>query len=655
MDDVSIGLLEGYLDDSLGEAEATQFLRKLESDPAFRGEVASALRMQGLLHARLDRDESCERLADVVTIAIKSGERSFDSRVMEEIRARGLTNGSRPRRLLYYAAAAALLIAAILGGLRMTRGARDRVLLAAGPETVIERGGAAVEVKPGLALETGDLLRTPRKGWASIRYADGTLVEIGADTRAVFEAGPSKKILVEAGLVTAEVAPQRPDRPMILRSSKAEAKVLGTNLAFSVSDGDARLLVREGRVAFSQGAASIEVKEGQTATATEGQPLVAVSLSREVLRKFGKDRFMLGIMSGWGENWIEDTRAQGSRFDLRYQHLTPGWTKWNPDGAFVPMYLKESDRLGVSTVFSYYALVQATPGRDAGRGPAAAVMVNCSNRDTMKRYLADLILFMKRAGEYGKPLVLHVEPEVWGHFLSAPEFAPHRVEEIRVVVKSTGLPDFEGLDDTLVSFGRAFGLLRDRYAPNVLLAWHASRRGDRTPREVADALRASGRWDLVFTDVGDRDAGFRDARGEPGSWWTEKDFEALRAWGAELHERSGLPLVLWRVPLGNTVMATCNNTPWHYMDNRAEYWLEKYPENRRIAEWAAAGFVGLLFGGGTIECTVHKDNAKDGVTNPTPIPGNRGETSTFADDDGGYLRLRAGNYYKKGPQPLPGN
>jgi len=654
VDDASIGLLERFLDDSLSEPEASELLGRLETDPDFRGEFRSALRMQGLLQARLDRDGACERLAEVVTIAITSGERSFDSRVMEEIEARGLTNGARPRRRLVLATAAALLLAAFLG-VFLARGPRDRVLLAAGPETVVERGGAPVDVHPGLVLEPGDVLRTPRKGWASVRYADGTMVEVGADTRAVFEEGPSKRIFVETGLVTAEVAPQRPDRPMILHSATAEAKVLGTNLAFSVTDGDARLLVREGRVAFSRGAAAIEVKGGQTATAAEGRPLVAVSLSREVLRKFGKDHFMLGIMSGWGERWIEDTRKQGGRFDLRYQHLSPGWTTWNPGGAFVPMYLQESDRLGVSTVFSYYSLIQASPGRDAGRGPAAAMLVNCSNRDTMRKYFTDLILFMKRAGEYGKPLVLHVEPEVWGHFLSAPEFAPHLLGEILVRVKSTGLPDFEGLDDTLVSFGRAFGLLRDRYAPNVLLAWHASRRGDRTPREVADALRASGRWDLVFTDVGDRDAGYLEAHGDAGAWWTDKDFEALRAWGAELHERSGLPLVVWRIPLGNTVMAACNNTPWHYMDNRAEYWLENYPENRHIADWAAAGFVGLLFGGGTVECTVHKDNAKDGATNPPPVPGNRGETSAFADDDGGYLRLRAGGYYRKGPQALPGN
>ncbi len=653
MDGDATDLLERYLDNSIDAPGATALVTRLDADPEFRREFCAALRMHGLLHASLDPDTACERLAEIVATAVKSGDRSFDSRVMDGIKARGLPAPKR-RHLLYWGLAASAVIALALGVV-VGRTPGDVVLSAAGPDTQLLRGDTIVDITAGLRLSPGDLVRTPSRGWASVRYADGTAVEVGADSSVVFEEGAGKRIRVDSGLVTAEVAPQPADRPMILRSKGAEAKVLGTSLAFTVFDKGARLLVREGKVAFSRGEASIQVSQGQTATAAEGTPLVAEAMSREVLRKLGKSHFMLGIMSGVGENWIEETRAQGARFDVRYQHLSQGWTKWNAGGGFIPLYLQDSERLGVSAVFSYYSLIQASPGRESGKAPAGAIAINCVNKDTMKKYFSELILFMKKAGESGKPAILHVEPEVWGHFLSAPEFAPHKLDEIRVVVKSTGLPEFEGLDDTLVSFGRAFGLLRDRYAPNVLLAWHASRRGDRTPREVADALRVSGRWDLLFTDVGDRDAAYREARGEAGVWWTEKEFAELRAWGAELHERSGLPLVVWRIPLGNTVMAACNNTPWHYMDNRAEYWLENYPENRHIAEWAAAGFVGLFFGGGTVECTVHKDNAKDGVTNPPPAKGNKGETSTFADDDGGYLRLRAGNYYKKGPLALPGN
>jgi hypothetical protein len=41
------------------------------------------------------------------------------------------------------------------------------------------------------------------------------------------------------------------------------------------------------------------------------------------------------------------------------------------------------------------------------------------------------------------------------------------------------------------------------------------------------------------------------------------------------------------------------------------------------------------------------DYKKDGITNPAPIAGNLGHKSEYPDDDGGYMRLRAGAYYKK--------
>jgi hypothetical protein len=654
VDNEKTGRIEAFLDGGLPAPELQGFIADLQTDPKLRREFSACLRMHGLLHAALDRDVDCERLAEVVATAIRTGDRPFESRVMEQIQKREIRGRSRLPWTRIAAVAAAGLVLAIgtYFSLHVPSPAR---FASASPDVVVERGREKVAAAAGVSLQGGDTVTVPPKGWASIRWPDGTTLEIAPDSALVMKEGPGKKLLVSLGRVSADVAPQPAGRPMILTSPHAEATVLGTSLSLAVSPEGTRLQVRHGLVGFSKGEGqpTIDVQSGQAAIAARGKPIVAEPIGSDVLRKLGKDHFMLGVMNGYGERWVSETRAQGCRFDLRYQHLAWNWTGWNSGGGFIPLYLQESDRLGVTAVFSYYAMIQASPGKDTGMGPAAAIAVNCVNRETMTKYFSDLQLFMKKAGEHGKPLILHVEPEVWGLFLSSPEFKPNVPEKIRVEVKSTGLADFEGLDDTLVSFGKAFSLLRDRYAPNVILAWHASKRPGVPSRAVAEALRSCGDWDFIFTDVGDRDAAFREARGDSTGWWTDKEFADFRRWGAELHALTGLPLMVWRIPLGNTVMATCDNTPWHYMDNRVEHWLEKYPENRNIADWAAAGFVGLLFGGGTMECTVHKDNAKDGVTNPAPIKGNKGETSAFPDDDGGYLRLRAGSYYKNGPLPLP--
>jgi hypothetical protein len=111
--------------------------------------------------------------------------------------------------------------------------------------------------------------------------------------------------------------------------------------------------------------------------------------------------------------------------------------------------------------------------------------------------------------------------------------------------------------------------------------------------------------------------------------------------------------VLWQVPIGNQVYQTENNTPGHYQDNKAQYILG------HIADFARAGVVMTLFGAGSAEGTDVSDARKDGVTNPAPVSSfqcdrcNK-QKSEYADDDGGYLRITVGQYYKNGVYPLPG-
>jgi hypothetical protein len=377
-----------------------------------------------------------------------------------------------------------------------------------------------------------------------------------------------------------------------------------------------------------------------------------------VLRKLGRRHFMLGVMCGPGDRWIPETRAQGCAWDMRYQYLSGGvntGNKWY-GGAFVTNYLNESEKLGTIPVFSWYMMYQSRPGIQAGRGEAGGNKMNCENADTMRDYFTDLRAFMQAAGAWGRPVVFHHEPDLWGYFRIAPEFRPNDPDTVRVLVKSSGIPEVAEYPDTAAGFGRAIAGLRDRLAPNVLLAWHASKWGNPAPKAFAEFVLKCGKWDLIFTDPSDRDSAWKIARGyhAEGAWWTDKDFESFRDWSGDLHRLTGLPLIAWQIPIGNTVMAACNNTPGHYMDNRVQYWLEGYPANRRIAEWAACGYIALLFGGGAEKCTGFTDSERDGVTNPEPIAGNKGEKSAFPDDDGGFLRLRGGGYYKAGPVPLAG-
>ena len=108
--------------------------------------------------------------------------------------------------------------------------------------------------------------------------------------------------------------------------------------------------------------------------------------------------------------------------------------------------------------------------------------------------------------------------------------------------------------------------------------------------------------------------------------------------------------MLWQVPVGNQYYDTENNSAGHTQDNKAQYILS------HIADFARAGFIGTLFGPGN-GGTNALDSRNDGVTNPAPISTFQcnqcnNHTSSYSDDDGGYLRINLGQYYKNGGYAL---
>jgi Bacterial Ig-like domain/Immunoglobulin domain len=277
---------------------------------------------------------------------------------------------------------------------------------------------------------------------------------------------------------------------------------------------------------------------------------------------------------------------------------------------------------------------------------------NTLNKDVMKAYLEDVRLAMQKCGAFGKPAIFHWEPDLLGFMEYSEAFLPNDPNNITVKVGSTGVEEVASFPDTATGLCKAIIALRDLYAPKVLLGLHLSYWSSRPASEVANFAAKLGKWDILFSEISDRDKGFMIAHkyhyisGDP--YLKEKDWNAFRENIGAMHTLTGLPVIMWQLPMGNTVMAACNDTEGHYMDQCVEYWLDGYPGNQHIAEWAESGIIGLIYGPGAKGCTQASDDLEDGVTNPAPVTGNQGRQSIYADDDGGYLRLCAADYFKTG-------
>ena len=197
-------------------------------------------------------------------------------------------------------------------------------------------------------------------------------------------------------------------------------------------------------------------------------------------------------------------------------------------------------------------------------------------------------------------------------------------------------------------------------------------------RAVAFYNSLGANYDIAFAEFSDRDSGFyQHVYGDNGQhWFDAEDFRRSARFLGGFSAAAGMRIVLWQIPLGNTKMRAGNNTWGHYQDNRPE-WLLDEPACTHLAAYRDAGVVAFLFGGGAsgVTCACDGLSPPDGITNPSPINGNAvvsqagapGSAPVFmagasptlttpyaADDDGGFFRWKAWQYYQTGAMALPG-
>jgi hypothetical protein len=296
---------------------------------------------------------------------------------------------------------------------------------------------------------------------------------------------------------------------------------------------------------------------------------------------------------------------------FRYQYLAGGWQTWNPNGTFASLYVHDSWQHSEIPVLTYYTVLQSAPSLG---DEAATDLGHLRDPQLMEAYWNDVRLLFERV-KGTKTVVVHVEPDLWGYLEQA---------------NATALG---------AAFAQKWVTLRNQLAPNVLLAYHMSGWGtkhdivyedpsDATVRAYAMQSAAfykslHARFDLSFEDFSDRDAGFYDKQqGNPNTWFTPADFHRHLLYGGTFVQKTGLRMVAWQIPLGNTSL---NDTWTHYRDNRVQ-WLLGAGNTAHLRAYANAGYIGFMFGGGA-------------------------EGTTSADTDGGYFYKRVKAY--SAPLKLP--
>ncbi|MCW2968227.1 MAG: hypothetical protein JWM71_1999 [Solirubrobacteraceae bacterium] len=409
--------------------------------------------------------------------------------------------------------------------------------------------------------------------------------------------------------------------------------------------------------------------------------LVAVALSAALVGASSAPAAVTPLPVGWPahlmlgtadvENGAADLRATSS-LEARYHYLSGGvntgrgWTTWAAGaGSFVSGYILDSEASGFMPVFSLYQIRQSLPG-SSNPAEDQGDLLNLRTRATMRAFFTELQLFYTHAALASGPVVLHVEPDLWGYVQRAAQ--GDDAATVPAQVASTGLPDLAGLPNTAAGLAQAVVRLRNKYAPNVVLGYHLSIWGtgvDIARQDPSDArvdqLAASStafyrslhaNFDVLFAEYADRTAGYAKAvDGDGDAWWDAADFERHARFLGDVSSAVDRRVVLWQIPLGNRIMRAENNTRFHYQDNRVE-WLLGPASRAHLQTYERAGVIGLLFGKAQPNDTCACDDAKDGLTNPAPIDGNS-LASLSSDDDGGYFHQRVAAYYAAGPLALP--
>lgn len=324
---------------------------------------------------------------------------------------------------------------------------------------------------------------------------------------------------------------------------------------------------------------------GSPRAGTGAQAALAIRLGRPA-------RFLIGLGGGSSESTVQSQGVKPDIYDAYLVGVGPGaWQDWDaPAGAYVNVHAERAERLGAVPMFTLYQMAANGDGNLSGLSDAAF----------MTLYWDNVRLMYQRMAQYGKPVLITVEPDFWGYVqLQAPAGDPEALP-----AKVSINPDCADQPDNAVGIAGCIIQMARRIAPKALVGLSPSGWGGSDAKSVATYMKklGAGRADFVAVQTLDRDAGCFEARGAEcsrggsGYYWDEASFKSHLADARAYFDDIELPLVWWQTPMG-VPSDVPGGTPGHYRDNRESLFLT------RTQELVDAGGVAAVFSAGAYSQT----------------------------------------------------
>ena len=280
--------LIAYLENALPPTERQRVEAELERDPKLRRQLLQQSQMEHALRATLGDTERNERVKQSV-LAVLRGEQE------ESLKRRVLADAAQPTSILDLLStlvrrpAFAFALAACLCLFAGVWFFNQRDSNTPAPLSLAVETPVLVQLPSGTVTpKSGDTIRVNNSGSGTVAFADGTVLHLEPGTEISFQtvAKPphpgGKQLKLLAGSLSASVAKQPPNLPLLIQTPHALVTVVGTEFDLNVATNQTALEVTHGlvKMTISGETNPVNVAAGEFAVAAPKRPLQYGRLAR---------------------------------------------------------------------------------------------------------------------------------------------------------------------------------------------------------------------------------------------------------------------------------------------------------------------------------------------------------------------------------------